>query len=66
MEDSKKGYLPMKHGIRLSKDRSPNTNEELERMSRVTYASDVGSIMYAMACTRSDISDARSMVIRCQ
>lgn len=33
-------------------------------MSRVPYASAVGSLMYAMICTRPDISHAVSVVSR--
>ncbi|GKB72361.1 putative RNA-directed DNA polymerase [Tanacetum coccineum] len=54
-----------KHLIRLSqetKDLCLKTNEELDIMSRVPYASAVGSIMYAMTCTRPDVSFALSMV----
>ncbi|GKF48000.1 hypothetical protein Tco_0141251, partial [Tanacetum coccineum] len=40
--------------------------EELDRMSRVPYASAVGSIMYVMTCTRPDVSFALSMVSRHQ
>ncbi|GKB14102.1 hypothetical protein Tco_0848025 [Tanacetum coccineum] len=46
MENSKKGNLPLHHGIKISKDLCPKTNEELDRMSRVPYASAVGSIMF--------------------
>ncbi|KAK9053743.1 hypothetical protein SSX86_024817 [Deinandra increscens subsp. villosa] len=35
-------------------------------MSRVPYASAIGSIMYAMTCTRPDVSFALSMVSRYQ
>ena len=31
------------------------TYEQKERMSRIPYASAVGSLMYAMLCTRPDI-----------
>ncbi|KAL0455905.1 UNVERIFIED_CONTAM: hypothetical protein Slati_0929700 [Sesamum latifolium] len=33
MEHSKRGVLPMRHGIKLSKKQSPKTDEELKRMS---------------------------------
>ncbi|GKD42375.1 retrotransposon protein, putative, ty1-copia subclass [Tanacetum coccineum] len=49
-----------------SKDLCLKTNEELDRMSRVPYASAVGSIMYAMTCIRPDVSFALSMVSRDQ
>ena len=52
MQDSKRGYLPMSHGITLRKSQCPNTEEERERMSKIPYASTIGSIMYAMLCTR--------------
>ena len=41
---------------------SPATVEEREYMTRVSYASAVGSLMYAMVCTRSDLSQAVSMI----
>ncbi|GJZ70831.1 hypothetical protein Tco_0634682 [Tanacetum coccineum] len=66
MDKSKKGNLPLHHGIKISKDLCPKTNEELDRMSRVPYASAVGSIMYVMTCTRPDVSFALSMVSRHQ
>jgi hypothetical protein len=55
MEEAKKGFLPMSHGIKLSKTQCPSTTDERERMSRVPYASAIGSIMYAMICTRPDV-----------
>ena len=66
MENSKKGNLPLHHGIKLSKAQCPSTSDELDRMSRIPYASAIGSIMYAMTCTRPDISFALSMVSRYQ
>ena len=39
MSKAKKGCLPISHGIRLSKTQSPMTSDELNRMSRVPYAS---------------------------
>ncbi len=43
---------------------SPKTDEEMEHISRVSYSSAVGSIMYAMVCTRPNISHAVSVVSR--
>ncbi|KAK8506908.1 hypothetical protein V6N12_009221 [Hibiscus sabdariffa] len=48
MEESKKGFLPMRHGISLSKEMCPSTPQERERMSQIPYASAIRSIMYAM------------------
>ncbi|RVX02180.1 Retrovirus-related Pol polyprotein from transposon TNT 1-94 [Vitis vinifera] len=61
MQGSKKGFLPFRHGIVLSKDQSPKTLEEIESMKTVPYASAVGSLMYAMLCTRPDICFAVGM-----
>ena len=66
MQDAKKGFLPMSHGISLSKTQSPSTPDERRRMDGIPYASVVGSIMYAMVCTRPDVSFALSVVGRYQ
>ncbi|KAK9034790.1 hypothetical protein V6N11_076847 [Hibiscus sabdariffa] len=66
MEESKRGFLPMRHGISLSKEMCPSTPQERERMSEILYASAIGSIMYAMICTRPDLSYALSMTSRYQ
>jgi hypothetical protein len=42
----------------------PKTQEEIEYMSRVPYSSAVGSLMYAMVCTRPDIAHAVGVVSR--
>jgi hypothetical protein len=56
MEDSKKGFLPMLPNTTLSKIQSPATTKHRERMSKTPYASAIGSIMYAMLCTRPYIA----------
>ena len=66
MDQSKKGYLPMSHGIYLSKDMCPKTDVEVHNMQNVPYASVVGSIMYAMMCTRPDVSYALSVTSKFQ
>ncbi|KAL4278070.1 hypothetical protein GQ457_03G015140 [Hibiscus cannabinus] len=66
MEESKRGFLPMRHGISLSKEMCPSTPQERERMSEIPYASAIGSIMYAMICTRPDLSYALCMTSRYQ
>ena len=45
---------------------SPATAEERERMNKIPYASAVGSIMYAMLCTRPDIAHVVSLTSRYQ
>ncbi|KAK8697972.1 hypothetical protein V6N13_114104 [Hibiscus sabdariffa] len=45
MEESKRGFLPMRHGISLSKEMCPSTPQERERMNQIPYASAIGSII---------------------
>ena len=66
MEDSKRGFIPMSHGIKLSKTQRPANQEERNRMNKIPYASAIGSIMYAMLCTRPDVSYALSATSRYQ
>jgi hypothetical protein len=66
MEEEKKGFLTMSHGIHLSKTQCPSTTDERERMSRILYASTIGSIMYAMICTHPNISYSHSVTSRYQ
>ena len=66
MQDSKKGFLPFRHGITLSKDQCPKTPDEIEKMKAVPYASAVGSLMYAMLYTRPDICFVVGMVNKYQ
>ena len=66
MKNSKKGYLSIGHEITLSKKDCVTTPEKRERMSRIPYASTVGSIMYAMTCTRPDVAHSLGVVSRYQ
>src|SRR5665213_1590209 len=66
MQNSKKGFLPMSSGINFSKAQCPTSSEEKSNMDKVPYASAVGSIMYAMICTRPDVSYALSVLSRYQ
>jgi hypothetical protein len=66
MQNSKKGFVPFRHGIHLSKEMCPQTQSEIDEMKGVPYASAVGSLMYAMLCTRPDICYAVGMVSRYQ
>ncbi|KAJ9536458.1 hypothetical protein OSB04_un000366 [Centaurea solstitialis] len=56
MDESKKGFIPMQHGIVLSKSQCPVSSKDQDRMKSVPYASAIGSIMYAMLCTRPDVA----------
>ena len=52
MDQSKKGFLPMLQGVKLSKTQSPTTAENRKRMKVIPYVSAIGSIKYAKLCTR--------------
>ncbi|KAI3687928.1 hypothetical protein L1987_81633 [Smallanthus sonchifolius] len=56
----------MTKGTVLNKSQSPSTDIETKRMEAIPYASAIGSIMYAMLCTRTDVSYALSMTSRFQ
>ena len=66
MDQSKKGFLPVLQGVRLSSAQSLTTAKDKEEMSVIPYASAIGSIMYAMLCTRPDVNLAVSLVARYQ
>ena len=66
MQDSKKGFVPFRVESSLSVNQRPKTPAEIERMRGIPYASVVGSLMYAMLCTRLDICFVVGMVSRYQ
>ena len=67
LQDSKPVKVPIPIGVRLSAEQCPKTQEEEEDMSRVPYASVVSSLMYAMVCTRPDITHTVGVLSRlCQ
>ena len=66
MQNSKKGLLPFRHGVPLSNDQRPKTQEEENMMRHVPYASAEGSLMYVMLCTRLDICYSVGIVSRYQ
>jgi len=66
MEQSKRGFLPMSHGMCFSDKQCPSINEERKHMSKVPYTSAIGSILYVMICTPPDVSYALSVVSRYQ
>ena len=55
---------PLAPHFKLSALMSPSTEYEREQMNHIPYANAVGALMYAMVCTRPDISHAVSMVSR--
>ncbi|GJS90075.1 retrotransposon protein, putative, ty1-copia subclass [Tanacetum coccineum] len=63
MDNSKRGNIPMQERLDLNKTQGASTPEEVKRMQNVPYASDVGSIMYAVRCTRPDITNTKDMFL---
>src|SRR5436305_15131990 len=62
LEESKRGYLPERHGVVLSKSMSPQTDEEKKKMERTPYASAMGSIMYCeKICPGSQLVAGQNM-----
>ena len=61
MEQSKKELLPVLQDVKLSKTQSPTTAEDRERMKVIPYASAIGSIKYAMLCTRPIVYPALNL-----
>ena len=52
MQGSKPVKVPIHVGVKLPAEQCPKTQEEEEDMSRVPYESALGSLMYAMVCTK--------------
>ncbi|GKB82568.1 hypothetical protein Tco_0949463 [Tanacetum coccineum] len=66
MDNSKCGHIPMQERLDLNKSQGAQTPKEVNRMKNVPYASAVGSIMYAVRCTRPDVAFAQNMTSRFQ
>jgi len=64
MENAKAVSTPLATHFKLSVKQSPSNEVEKTNMSRVPYASTVGSLMYAMVCTRPNIAHAVGTVSR--
>jgi hypothetical protein len=56
--------IPLSKEFKLDASMSPKSDKERKEMSSYPYASAVGSLMYAMVCTRPDISHAVGTVSR--
>lgn len=54
---------PLGGHFRLSKDQSPRI-EEHDYMSKISYTSAIGYLMYVIVCTRPDIAHAVGVVSR--
>ena len=64
MKEAKPVTTPLGGHYKLSKSSCPSTEEENKKMVAIPYSSAVGSLMYAMVCTRPDIAHAVGVVSR--
>ena len=64
MHNAKLVSTPFSIHFKLSNEMCTKTQEDMDYMSKVPYASTVGSLMYAMVCTRLDIAHAVGVVSR--
>ncbi|CAM8899657.1 unnamed protein product [Rhodiola kirilowii] len=64
MDDARPVSTPLASHFQLSKDQSPITEDEMKHMDKIPYASAIGSLMYAIVCTRPDIAHAVGVVSR--
>ena len=64
MDKAKPVSIPLGNHFKLSKSMCPSSRKEIEEMKLIPYSSAVGSLMYAMVCTRPDIAHAVGIVSR--
>ena len=64
INEAKPVNTPLGSHFGLSKEKSPKMKEEIDHMSKVPYASVIGSLMYVMVCIRLDIAHAVGVVSR--
>nr|GEW80444.1 retrotransposon protein, putative, Ty1-copia subclass [Tanacetum cinerariifolium] len=61
IDNSKRGHIPMQERLDFNKTQGVSTPKEVKLMQNVPYASAVGSIMYAVICTRPDVAFAQNI-----
>ncbi|GKE75914.1 retrotransposon protein, putative, ty1-copia subclass [Tanacetum coccineum] len=66
MENSKRGTIPMQEKLKFSKSQGVSIPAEIRRMQNIPYALAIGSIMYAVRCTRPDVAFAQNITSRFQ
>ena len=64
MNEAKPVSIPLSSHFKLSKEQSSKVEEERDHMSKVPYTSAIGSLMYAMVCTRPDIAHVVAVMSR--
>ena len=64
MNGAKLVSTPIATHFRLSSQQCPNSNEEVNLMKKVPYATTMGLVMYSMICPRPDLAFASSLISR--
>ncbi|MCO5555992.1 hypothetical protein L7F22_009536 [Adiantum nelumboides] len=64
MEGGKALSAPLPSYVKLNLSDCPKSDEKKVEMTKVPYSSVIGSLMYAMICTRPDIAYAVGVVSR--
>ena len=64
MQDAKAIITPLSSHFTLTKEMCPKAQEEVDKISNILYSSIVGSLIYAMVCTRPDIAHVVGVVSR--
>ena len=64
MNKAKLVGCPLSGHFKLSSNQCPTSEKDKEEILKVPYASAVGSLMYAMVCTRPDVAHAVGVVSR--
>lgn len=64
MKEAKPVLTPIAQHFKLSEKHCQTTEEEVQSMSKIPYASVIGCLMYSMICTRPDLAYATSLISR--
>ena len=64
MENAKAISTTLLGHLKLTKEMCPKAQDEEDKMSKVPYSLAIGSLMYAMVCTRPDIAHAMGVISR--
>ncbi|KAL2231405.1 UNVERIFIED_CONTAM: Retrovirus-related Pol polyprotein from transposon TNT 1-94 [Sesamum indicum] len=64
MENSKPTTVPLAAHFQLSKSQCPQSENDMQKMSKIPYSNVIGSIMFLMVCTRPDVAYAISCLSR--
>jgi ATP-binding cassette subfamily B (MDR/TAP) protein 1 len=64
MHDAHSVSTPIALHFKLSAEQCASSYEDIEYMSKVSYCSAVSSLMYAIVCSRPNLSYAMSIVSR--